>query len=448
MSDPSMVRRRLGWWVLGTVVVAWPGIARAQAEPPPPPAAAVAVAPAPPPPPVAPAANPPPPAAEPTVAPLTSPAPGAGKPAEPATAKWYDGVAIEAFVDGFASINYNFPKPQSPTGGFGGNQLRAFDTAQGFALHWVGLNASVAPEPVGGTVSLRLGPSAGIYNGSDSAYGLQFVKQAFASWKPGGAQSSVTLDFGKYDQPFGSEVADTQLNLNYSRSGLYWYAQPLFFTGLRLDWAVTDMIDLKLFAANGWNNSVDTNRGKSFGAQINVKPTAETLIAVGYMGGPEQADAAVGNDASGASVVTDTDAGGNLKHLVDVVFDATIAEKFRILLNGDYGAETLPVVGGVSWYGVNLGLKYQFDDAWGLALRGEYYGDPDGYTTATGKKGTKLVDGTLTASYSPSNHLLLRLEQRLDYLTSDGDTARFQTKLTGTSHTQMTTMLGVVVKTN
>ncbi len=435
-------------FVLGTMAVAWSGVARAQpapnrqAAPPAPPAptepAPAAVA-APPPP------TPPPPVEAAPAAPSSPPE--AAKAPEPPAAKWYDAIALEAFVDGYASVNYNFPKPQAPAGGFGGNQLRAFDTAQGFALHWAGLNASVAPDPVGGTVSLRLGPAALLYNGTDNAYGLQFVKQAYASWKPGGATGTVTIDFGKYDQPFGSEVADTQYNLNYSRSALYWYAQPLFFTGLRFDWAATDVIDVKLFAANGWNNSVDNNRGKSFGAQLNVKPTADTLIAVGYMGGPEQSDVAITTGTDGATKVADTDAGGNLKHLVDVVVDATVAKSWRFLLNGDYGTETLPT-GSVSWYGANLGVKYQVDDVWGLSARGEYFADPDGYTTATAKKGTKLVDGTLTVSYAPSTHLLVRLEQRLDYLTSDGDAAQFQTKVDGVSHTQMTTTLGVVAKTN
>src|SRR5262249_50698003 len=170
-------------------------------------------------------------------------APAAG-PEKPATTtapapKWYDAIAFDAFVDAYGSINYNFPKPQGPVSGVGGNGFRQFDVANGFALNWVGVNASYAPDPVGGTVSLRFGPGAAIYGGNDNLIGLQNVKQAFASWKPGGKDGTFTIDFGKYDQPYGSEVAESQLNINYSRSFLFTYAQPLFFTGLRFDWQAT-----------------------------------------------------------------------------------------------------------------------------------------------------------------------------------------------------------------
>src|SRR2546421_356327 len=83
------------------------------------------------------------------------------------------------------------------------------DAANGFALHWAGVNVSYAPDPVGGTVGLRFGPGAGLYNaGVDAANSLTYVKQAFVSWKPGGGQ--VQLDLGKFDTWIGAEVADTQ----------------------------------------------------------------------------------------------------------------------------------------------------------------------------------------------------------------------------------------------
>src|SRR6185369_4360765 len=115
-------------------------------------------------------------------------------------AKWYDAVELSAFVDAYASVNYNFPKPAS-----GNNLYRAYDTTNGFALSWVGADISYAPDPVGGTLSLRFGPTATAYAGAiDSGSGLEYVKQAFVSWKP---VDELTVDFGKFDTPFGGEVA-------------------------------------------------------------------------------------------------------------------------------------------------------------------------------------------------------------------------------------------------
>ena len=95
------------------------------------------------------------PAAAAPVAPAAAPAP----PAAPPAPKWYDKIKVDGFVDTYASANFNFPKPQT-----GINGLRAFDVTNGAALHWAGLNASFAPEPVGATIALRFGPGANIYN--------------------------------------------------------------------------------------------------------------------------------------------------------------------------------------------------------------------------------------------------------------------------------------------
>ncbi len=79
---------------------------------------------------------------------------------------------------------------------------------------------------MGGTLALRFGPSAKRYNSSclaqkcDAAYGLENVKQAFASWRPGGDSSPVTLDFGKFDTIYGAEVAESQDNINYTAWGV------------------------------------------------------------------------------------------------------------------------------------------------------------------------------------------------------------------------------------
>ena len=41
---------------------------------------------------------------------------------------------------------------------------------------------------------------------------------------------------------------------------------------------------------NGWNNVVENNSGKTFGAQVSVKPTGALSIVQNYMAGPEQPD--------------------------------------------------------------------------------------------------------------------------------------------------------------
>jgi hypothetical protein len=431
--------------------------AAAQAAPPPPagpppaaapPAAAPAPAPAPaaPAPAAAPAA--PAPAAPPAETPPAAPAAAPAAPAAPGN--WYDKFAVDAFVDAYGSVNYNFPKPQAQFSSFatgvpggGGNSFHAFDVADGFSIGWAGINASYTADPIGGTIGLRFGPSAIIYhNGtSDAATGLQFVKQAYATWKP---LDKLTLDFGKFDQPFGSEVADSQLNMNYGRSLLFWYFQPLWFTGLRANYAISDSANLLLFAANGWNNSIDLNTGKAVGAQVMVKPNDTLTLYVGYVGSPEQADVAIGTMA-GMTTLTNVESDGNWRHLIDLVVDYNPTKALRLLLNADYRTEDKVAVDhNAVGYGANLVVRYAFSDAFYASLRGEYVHDEHGDILTTGAK-TDAEDGTLTLSYGIGTHLALMLDNRIDAF--DNPYFYQGTQLTNTTKTQFTTTLGVIAST-
>ena len=360
-----------------------------------------------------------------------------------------DKISADAFVDAYASYNANGPKPQgpaSPAGGFpGGNSFRAFDVAQGFALNWLGVNATYAADPIGGTVGLRFGPSAALYNaGPDNTYGMQYVKQAFATWKPA---SKLQLDFGKFDQPFGSEVADSQLNMNYTRSVLFWYIQPLFFTGLRATIPIADQFSILAFAANGWNNTIDNNRGKTFGAQVMIKPADALIMYIGYVGGPEQNDFAPGG-AMMAPVVDVPNANDHWRHLVDFVADINPTKELRFLFNADYRTEdTVTANHSAVVYGGNLVVRYTFSDAFSAAIRGEWYHDEHGDTLGTGSK-TDIEDGTITLMYGIGNHLAFMLDGRMDFAQNDVlNNKIFQQNANGATDNQFTATLGVIAST-
>jgi hypothetical protein len=413
-------------------------------------------------------------------------------PAPPAGAEgggdysWYDSIQFSAFVDAYASVNYNTPKPQ-----YGRNTLRAHDYANGFALSWVGVNASYPADPVGATVSLRFGPTANQIAGSclgddkshcDSGEGLQYVKQAFGSWKPGGADSFFTLDLGKFDTPFGAEVSESHLNMNYTRSLLY-VSQPLFHTGLRASFAISDAFDFKLLAVNGWNNTIDNNVGKSLGAQLNfhVKNDADgdlLLASLGYMGGPEHDDVTTLNCADGTEfsksaarcvaspmdrtraqvVMSGLDKGvvdrattntKGLRHLVDLVVTANPIERLRLVLNADYGLDHVRSSAdsadfeSSSYYGVLLGARVAVVDEFGIALRGEYFRDNGGFISGYPQH-MDLVEGTLTLDYLPADFLTIRLDNRLDWSSKE----IFNKDVRDRVGKQITTTLGVVVHTD
>lgn len=448
------------------------------AEPPPP---ADAPAPEPPPPAEAAAPEPPPPPAPRPLLPPPDPEPDLPPPVveadEPEGDHWYDAIEFSAFADAYFSLNYNMPKPQS-----GRNTLRAHDTNNGFSLAWVGVNASYAPQPVGGTVSLRFGPAARQIAACladdqaqcDSGQGLENVKQAFGSWKPAGANSSFQLDFGKFDTIYGAEVSESHLNLNYTRSMLY-YSQPVTHTGLRAGFAVGDVLDFKLLAVNGWNNSIDNNVGKSFGAQatFHVKGAGESELltaSLGYLGGPEHDDTLIVTCNAGESFVpssgTCTPGSGStaptqhvldrgntntkgLRHLIDLVVTLNPIERLRLVLNADYGVDKVrsstnsKSFESSSYYGVLLGARYAIVDAFAVAARGELFHDSAGFISGYPEYSMNLVGGTLTLDYKPAPFLTVRLDNRYDWASRQ----IFAKDIRDTSGGQFTTTLGVVAHT-
>jgi hypothetical protein len=375
-----------------------------------------------------------------------------------AARKWYDAVKIEGFVDAYASVNANSPKPQS-----GQNLGRAFDPTNGLALHWVGLNASYAPSPVGATVGLRLGPGALLYNaGPDVGVGLTYVKQAFVAWKPVDG-FPLQIDFGKFDTWIGAESADTQYNLTYTRSALF-TTQPYFHTGLRVDMPVTEQVDVRLYAVNGYGSSIDNNAMKTFGATVGLTPVKEVGVYFNYIGGPEQADLAPPTMMGGAPSVV-PGANGRWRHLGDLVADLKLGQ-LHAVVNADLGTEKLAAGAlaasdpekSVTWFGGNLTLGYAVSDVFGVAVRGGYLGDPDGYMAplwgAPAGATTSVADATMTLSVMPTPNLVLKLEPRVDAVSSDapGFEGSFpkapDASPPGVSKVLFTTTLGVVATTN
>lgn len=392
------------------------------------------------------------PAATPPAAGGTSAAPVAAPPAPAAKEpekKWYDVINVGAFVDAYYSQNWNTPRPNA-----GANLYHPYTANTGFGLAWVGLDASVDPDPVGAVMQLRFGPAVPNLALGDFGIpgGIGFVQNGYVSWKPSGKDGKLTLIAGKFDTVYGAEVAQSHLNFNYTRGVLYNLAQPFFHTGLRADIQMSDQFALKLLAVNGWNNTIDNNQGKSFGAQFSATPAEGYTFSLGYMGGPEESDyvAAPPPTPGGVSPgnVRNVGADSRLRHLVDIVGDMKLTPDFRVVVNGDYVTQTVvdPTNNSdksVSWFGAAVLARYAFSDVWAAAVRGELLRDKDGQISAPNTNPLTLYTGTLTLEAAPHKNLIIRLDNRLDA----ADEAVFSTIHT-TSKTQFTTTLGIVAKTN
>lgn len=401
--------------------------------------------PAPAPAPELPAPPPPPPPLEP-LPPLESEAPAAAATETASEARWYDGFTLSAFADAYASLDFRFPKGDRVS------PVRAYDSNDGFSLSWVGLDLEKTPDPVGGVIALRFGPtaerlgSACIDGGCDDEIGASVVKQAFASWKLG---STVQLDLGKFDTPFGAEVAEAQYNLNYTRGVLYWLGQPAYHTGLRLSADLDRSFALKLLAVNGWNRTIDNNTGKTFGIQgtLRVPSGGESdddlvTVSLGYLMGPEFDDTVevvcepgttpdpsepdgCANDpgSPGGTLLADRGSANTkgLRHFVDLTLTAAPTPVLTLVLNGSLGIDNQRSVTDlrefetVLWWGVAAGGRYAVHERAGIGVRGEYFLDRDGYTTGFTGTEISLLTGTLTFDYSPAQAVKLFLDGRFDW---------------------------------
>jgi hypothetical protein len=381
------------------------------------------------------------PAAPPTTAPA---APESAPPAE--DEPWYKTFKIGAFVDTYASLNYNLPKPQQDA-----NLYHPYDSHPGFGIAWAGIDTSIEAGPVGAVAQLRLGPAVKnlALNDFNAPGNIGNLQNAYLTWKPQGKEGNITLMGGKFDTLFGAEVAVSHQNINYTRGALYNLAQPFFHTGLRAD-GVFGPVTVKLMAVNGWNNTIDNNQAKSFGGQVSYTPVEQFTASVGYMGGAEQPEQVAGVDATGAAITAaNPGANSRWRHLGDVVLDVKPHPSVRILANATFVADKVldPTTGGdknVNWWGVSLMGRYAVNNYFGVGGRFEFIRDKDGQITAPNAKDMSLITGTLTLEAIPVKNIVIRLDNRIDRATEEV----FANRTDGFNKNQLTTTLGLVVKTN
>ena len=225
----------------------------------------------------------------------------------------------------------------------------------------------------------------------------------------------LRFDLGKFVTFFGAEVIEAIDNPNYSRSFLFNYAIPFTHTGLKVSYAFSDAVSAGLYIVNGWDDSTDNNRGKTYGLSVTYAPAEVFSLTVNGMTGPEQ-------DEQGTNAPTVGSSSSNTRNLLDLVATIKPVKPLSIILNYDDAKEDnvpgtlLPshVSGDAKWDGLAGIVKYDFNDTYSLAVRGEYFDDKDGFRTGTVQK---LKEVTVTPEIRLNGGIILRPEYRHD--TSD-----------------------------
>jgi len=321
-------------------------------------------------------------------------------PAGPSLAGLLGPTTLSGFVDTYYGQNFNNPASRN-------NMLRAFDLSTNqFGLNLVELVADKQPDAnnsrTGYHIALGFGQAMNVVNGTDPG-GLgfgQYLKEAYFSYlAPVG--KGLQVDVGKFVTPHGAEVIETKDNWNYSRGLLFTYAIPFYHFGMRAKYTFNDKYAVTGYLVNGWNDVVDNNTGKTYGATFAWNPNKKFGIAQNYMAGPEQ-----------------TDINSNWRQLSDTVVTYSPTGRLSFMVNYDYArGDRIPtVLKPVYWTGAAGYVRYLLNATNALATRYEYYDDKYGVTTGGFLNPTPqhLHEFTETYEHLLAHHILTRFEFRRD----------------------------------
>jgi hypothetical protein len=199
--------------------------------------------------------------------------------------------------------------------------------------------------------------------------GLSYAEQAFVSAIiPLGR--GLEIDVGKFGTPVGIEDNEASANWNYSRSLLYFLAEPSYHVGVRVTYPVSETFAASLFWENGWDvNLLDGNGMRAFAAAATWDPTPKLEFVAVYMGGPER------------QLSEPTNPTLSFRNELDLYARYQLSDRISLAGVGDYGRDASS--GGASWGGVGGYLRIGVVPHLAAAVRGEHYLDGDGFTSGT-----------------------------------------------------------------
>jgi hypothetical protein len=367
------------------------------------------------------------------------------------------GVKLSGYVD--AGYSYNFTGSQNNcsdvSGRFGSDTASRGD----FNLYAVKLALEKAltsenKAQAGFRTDVMIGEDANYLINRNTANTLSntnqnsnalFLEQAYVSIR---APVGNGWDFkvGKFVSILGYEVIERPANMN-TTYGLLWQAMPLYYTGVLSSYKFDDYLDGKLGVVNGSNTDNNTTTG-------NNSDGCAVLAALNVTAPGGNANWS-NNFQYSSNSENNTYQGSNLNSTPEVALDGNKGAGYTFIYNtwGNWapkfandklllafeallkttggsgggggtieifnGPEPLSATANSTTYGFGAYAKYQFNDWFSLASRGEYVGYNVPYASAV----NNLWEYTITAGFNVIDNLLIRAEYRLDWGTDSVNNA-------------------------
>jgi hypothetical protein len=224
------------------------------------------------------------------------------------------------------------------------------------------------------------------------------VEQGWLSWRLPGRAAAFTL--GKFNAPIGWELPDAPDMLQHTHGLLFSYCAPSNLTGLMFASPLGAAgFDLKVYAANGWDQDVETNGVKTFGGRIGWAVDGRGGLGVSVISGEDDPEQAVG------------------RTVVDV--DATFTPTDRLTLGAEFSLGSVDAgAGDAGWTGFMVMAHLALNERTGLTGRFDTLDDADDVIFGTGS-GQNRSSLTIAPVFTLGEGMRALAELRFDMSDED-----------------------------
>lgn len=298
---------------------------------------------------------------------------------------------------GYAEVyySYDFNKPEDhnrPAFFYSHNRHNEFNLNLGF------IKAAYNSDRVHANLAL----AAGTYMNANYAAEpgvLKNIYEANAGVKLC-SKKNLWLDAGVFASHIGFESAVSKDCWSLTRSILA-ENSPYYESGVKLSYTSDNS---KWFLSglllNGWQHiqRPDYNNTPAYGTQITFTPNSK--ITINY-------STFIGNDKP--------DSAKQMRYFNNFYGIFHVTDKFHVTAGFDYGMEQKPGESSSynNWYSPVIIVRFDINDKWTLAARGEYYYDKEGVIIATATENGFQTSGySLNVDYRIRENVVWRVEGR------------------------------------
>ncbi|MBI4224402.1 MAG: outer membrane beta-barrel protein [Deltaproteobacteria bacterium] len=276
-----------------------------------------------------------------------------------------------------------------------------------------------------GSTTLNSGSRFNNAGGSTDEAGI-LVEQAYATTNLA-VGNGVELLVGRFNAPMGFESVDVGDNDTISRSVVYRALRPISFTGAKLYYAFSDMVDFHFYLAN---NSLVHDAADVIGVDTDIPALGFRL---GFNWGEEGRESHLGWNGAWGQDHANVKSGWSFLGDVDWQWWAT--DSFALGGEAIYRQVDTVTAGGINgkYFGGLLNLHYDFSDVWDGTLRYGYAHDINGAANAglalaNTRAGTQSLTGgdqqlhemALAGNYAITDGATLKLEGGYTYIDPTG----------------------------